>query len=84
MVQDREVLVSLRAEYQEMCKLDAAVRDFRAKLLAALPVVSGAALALLLRADTAGAGWTLVAAGFFGAAVTFGFFIFERQGQEVC
>ena len=75
---------SLLAEYQEMCKLDAAIRDLRAKLLGALPVVSGAAAALLVDSDAGERGWLLVGAGLFGAAVTLGFFIFERQGQEVC
>lgn len=75
---------SLRVEYQEMCKLDAAIRDFRARLLAALPLVSGTAAALLVRTESTARGWLLISAGLFGAAVTFGFFIFERQGQEVC
>jgi hypothetical protein len=43
---------TLRAEYSEICKRYGAIKEFRAKLLALLPLASGAGVFLLLKAGS--------------------------------
>lgn len=80
----REILL---AEYQEVCKSHAAITDFRAKLLALLPVASGTGVGLLLtqadRKDGIPAS-LLVALGAFGALVTVGLFLYEFHQMDDC
>jgi hypothetical protein len=78
----------LMAEYQEVCKSHAGITEFRAKLLALLPIVSGTGIGLLvIQGDgvlsTTGAG-LLVALGIFGALVTTGLFLYELRQIDVC
>lgn len=73
---------SLRVLYQETCRQHNAITDFRAKLLALLPLASGAGVLLLLgrAADTRFLG----AIGLYGLAVTFGLFLYELRGIQRC
>lgn len=68
--------------YEQLCASHAALTDFRAKLLALLPIASGAGIFVLLeQAPDLGA---LPAIGLFGFAVTLGLFIYEWIGIETC
>jgi len=73
---------SLRVLYQETCRQHNAITDFRAKLLALLPLASGAGVLLLLgrAADTRFLG----AIGLYGLAVTVGLFLYELRGIQRC
>jgi hypothetical protein len=77
----------LLTEYQEICKSHAGITDFRAKLLALLPIASGAGIGLLLT-QTDGQGefpaWFLIALGAFGALVTMGLFFYEFHQMDDC
>jgi hypothetical protein len=79
---------SLVAAYQEVCKSHAGITDFRAKLLALLPIASGAGIGLLViqgdgALSTTDAG-LLVALGVFGVLVTTGLFFYELRQIDVC
>ena len=65
---------SLRLLYQETCRQHQGITDFRAKLLALLPLAAGAGVLLLLGrdADTRFLG----AIGLYGLAVTAGLFLY--------
>jgi hypothetical protein len=78
----------LLTEYQEVCKSHAGITDFRAKLLALLPIASGAGVGLLViqgqgELTTTEAG-LLVALGMFGAVVTVGLFLYELRQIDIC
>ena len=66
--------------YPEVCKSHAGSADFRARLLALLPLASGSGIFLLLKSTNAGP--TLTAAGVFGFVVTLGLFLYELRGIE--
>jgi hypothetical protein len=68
--------------YPEVCKSHAGIADFRARLLALLPLASGSGIFLLLKSTNAGP--TLTAAGVFGFVVTLGLFLYELRGIEDC
>jgi hypothetical protein len=73
----------LRAVYSEVCKSYHAIADFRAKLLALLPIASGAGgLLILAEKDTVKV--YLGPIGLFGVAVTLGLFIYELRGIQRC
>ena len=73
---------NLKAVYEQICQADAAISDFRAKLLALLPIASGAGIFLLLKDDLANV--HLPAVGAFGAIVSLGLFLYELRGIQVC
>ena len=74
---------TLRQQYVEVCKNYHAIHDFRAKLLALLPVASGVGgLTLLANKDNVKDFLTPI--GLFGTAVTFGLFIYEARGAQRC
>jgi hypothetical protein len=80
----RQILLD---EYQEVCKSHAAITDFRAKLLALLPVASGTGVGLLLTQADGKDGIPaslLVALGTFGALVTVGLFLYEFHQMDDC
>lgn len=76
------------AEYQEVCKTHAGITDFRAKLLALLPIASGAGVGLLVTQGKGDISTTLagllIALGAFGAVVTVGLFFYELRQIDIC
>lgn len=78
----------LLAEYQEVCKSHAGITDFRAKLLALLPIVSGTGVGLLVIQGDAVKSTTeaglLVVLGIFATIVTIGLFLYELRQIDVC
>jgi hypothetical protein len=79
---------SLRMEYQEVCRSHAAIKDFRAKLLALLLVATGVGVGALTissrgRLSDIEPG-LLVALGVFGAIVTYGLFLYEVRQIDIC
>ena len=79
---DQEQL--LLAEYTEVCKTYHAVSDFRGKLLALLPIVSGAGISLLISKNHSPDSSHLLAVGIFGVLVTLGLFFYELRGIQKC
>jgi hypothetical protein len=81
----QEVLLT---EYQEVCRSHAGITDFRAKLLAILPIASGAGVGLLVAQEngdlSSREAALLVALGIFGAVVTAGLFLYELRQIDVC
>jgi hypothetical protein len=76
---------TLRLAYTEACRSHQGIADFRAKLLALLPVASGAGIFLILREQDPKPGAAdLAAIGLFGFAVTFGLFMYELRGVQHC
>lgn len=78
----------LLAEYQEVCTSHSGITDFRAKLLALLPIASGAGVGLLVIQGKGQASGTmaglLIGLGIFGAVVTIGLFMYELRQIDVC
>ena len=74
---------NLRVVYSEVCKSYHAIADFRAKLLALLPIASGAG-GLLILAEKDTVKEYLGPIGVFGAAVTLGLFVYELRGIQRC
>ena len=74
----------LLAEYTEVCKSYHAITDFRGKLLALLPLVSGAGISLLISKNYSIDSSHLVAVGIFGVLVTLGLFFYELRGIQKC
>ena len=74
----------LLAEYTEVCKTYHAISDFRGKLLALLPIVSGAGISLLISKNHSPDSSHLLAVGIFGVLVTLGLFFYELRGIQKC
>src|SRR5215216_3597854 len=73
----------LRIVYSEVCRSYHAIADFRAKLLALLPIASGAGgLLILSEKDTVKEYFGPI--GVFGAAITLGLFVYELRGIQRC
>ena len=70
--------------YAEVCDSHAGIAEFRAKLLALLPLASGAGVFLLVDKAGASGGPLLTAIGIFGFVVTLGLFLYELRGIEDC
>ena len=70
--------------YQEICKTHNGIADFRAKLLALLPIASGAGVFFLFDKLNGSERKLFIPVGLFGAAVTFGLFMYELRGIEDC
>ena len=75
---------TLRAVYAQTCTRDGAIADFRAKLLALLPIASGTGIFLFVDKLNGSDRKLLVAVGLFGVAVTVGLFMYELRGIEDC
>jgi hypothetical protein len=76
---------TLRMEYGEACKSHNSITDFRAKLLALLPIASGSGIFLLLTKRSEPIETTyLCAIGLFGFLITLGLFIYELRGIQHC
>lgn len=71
------------AAYGEVCRTYLAVDDFRAKLLALLPIVSGTGGILLLANKDTFVRY-LGPIGVFGVLVTLGLFCYELRGLQRC
>ena len=69
--------------YEELCNRHQQIDDFRGKLLALLPIASGAA-ALVLLLSSSKVEKYLLPIGIYGLAITFGLFIYELHGIAVC
>lgn len=74
----------LLAEYAEVCKSYHDISDFRGKLLALLPIVSGAGISLLISKNDSVDSSHLLALGIFGVFVTLGLFFYELRGIQKC
>ena len=75
---------NLRTAYEEVCRLHDGIADFRAKLLALLPLASGAGIFLLVAGDRRPEPAHLPAIGVLGVLVTLALFIFELRGIQRC
>lgn len=75
---------NLIAAYQELCNRHQQIDDFRGKLLALLPIASGAAALALLINSTGTIEKYLIPIGIYGCAITIGLFIYELHGIAVC
>jgi hypothetical protein len=72
---------NLRTAYEKVCECHTSMVEFRAKLLALLPLASGAGVFLLMTSEPT---TEYIAAGLFGALLTIGLFIFEYRGIRFC
>jgi hypothetical protein len=73
--------------YTELAKAHQATVDFRQKLLAALPVLSGAGIGLLAANTGENKGlepWLLIPLGLFGVLVAFGLYLYEARNIQEC
>ena len=77
--EEREALL---AEYGYVRARHDGIAEFRAKLLALLPISSGAGIGLLLATDIDRD--QLLPVGVFGAIVTIGLFLYELRGIGHC
>lgn len=82
MIVDKDQI--LLAEYTEICRSYHGISEFRGKLLALLPIVSGAGISLLVSKNYAIDSSHLLAVGIFGALVTLGLFFYELRGIQKC
>ena len=75
-----------RVLYEQVCTQHDGIADFRGKLLALLPIASGAGIFLLF--ENGGIlqelSPHLIAIGLFGIAVTTGLFVYELRGIQKC
>lgn len=77
----------LLSYYGEVCRSHEMITDFRAKLLALLPIASGTGIGLLVTQADGNGGiptWLLVVLGPFGALVTLGLFFYEFHQMDDC
>ena len=73
--------------YGEVCRSHGTITDFRAKLLALLPIASATGIGLLLAqasGDAAVPAWLFAPIGAFGALVTVGLFLYEFHQMDDC
>lgn len=78
--------IKLKA-YEQLCESYRAIDDFRAKLLALLPIATGGGIFLLIGGKTKGVDIGLSylpEIGLFGFVVTLGLFFFELHGILKC
>jgi hypothetical protein len=86
---DNPVLGEARATaleplYAEVCRAHGAITDFRGKLLALVPTLSGAAFAVIIGTRKDFDLRLLLPVGIFGVAVTLGLFCYELRGMLLC
>ena len=75
---------TLLTEYTEVCKSYHAISEFRGKLLALIPIVSGTGISLLISRNSSTDSSHLPAVGVFGLLVTLGLFFYELRGIQRC
>ena len=79
-------MTNVTAAYERVCQSHDGIAEFRAKLLALLPLASGAGIFLLLgdpqhaRTNTP----HFLPVGIFGSFITVGLFIYELRGIQKC
>lgn len=83
MTETQEGQGNLVAAYQAACDRHHQIDEFRGKLLALLPAVSGAGGLVLLKYNSTFKDY-LTAIGIYGFAATLGLFIYELYGISVC
>jgi hypothetical protein len=82
---DKKLELARVTTYPEICRSHHAIAEFRGKLLALLPIASGAGLFLLLGdAESKPADGDLIGIGLFGFVVTFGLFLYDLHGIQDC
>lgn len=74
---------NIKTAYERICTAHDQIADFRAKLLALLPIASGAGI-LFLVSDKKPANELLIPVGIFGALITIGLFFYELRGIQKC
>lgn len=74
---------SLQLVYTEICRAHHGIADFRAKLLALLPIASGTGIIFTLSSDKI-IGEPRVAIGTFAALFVLGLYIYELRGIQRC
>jgi hypothetical protein len=79
-----EMKDALKVAYEEVCKAHDGITDFRAKLLALLPIASGTGVLLLLSDHLDKVMPHLAAIGVFGFMITLGLFLYELRGVQKC
>lgn len=75
------------ALYAHVCQTHTAIADFRSKLLALLPIASGAGIVFLVTAGNlsgVGRGILLTVVGLSGVLVTFGLYIYDVWQTDCC
>src|SRR4051794_35406894 len=75
---------TLETLYGEVCNAYHAITEFRGKLLALVPVVSGAGFTLIIGSPGDVDQRLLLPVGIFGLAVTLGLFVYELRGIFLC
>lgn len=77
---------NLKTVYHRICESHDNIADFRAKLLALLPIASGAGIFFLMgnRSLSEQAFSHLFPIGIFGALITLGLFFYELRGIQKC
>jgi hypothetical protein len=83
---------ALKTVYEQVCKAHDGIADFRAKLLAFLPIASGTGIFLLLDKEIAAVDGRIspvalphfVGIGIFSAIIAVGLFIYELVGIHRC
>jgi hypothetical protein len=84
-VRDGDGRESAKLAYAEVTRNHQGISEFRAKLLALLPLASGAGIFFLLGdAQSKASAGDLAAIGLFGFTVTFGLFMYELRGIQQC
>ena len=75
---------SMQVLYGEVCNAYHAITEFRGKLLALVPVVSGAGFTLIIGSPGDVDQRLLLPVGIFGLAATVGLFVYELRGIFLC
>jgi hypothetical protein len=75
---------SMQLLYGEVCNAYHAITEFRGKLLALVPVVSGAGFTLIIDSPGDVDQRLLLPVGIFGLAATVGLFVYELRGIFLC
>ena len=70
--------------YEQLCMSYRVIDDFRAKLLALLPIATGGGIFFLLEPLEAETQGYLLPIGTFGFVVTLGLFLYEIYGVKKC
>ena len=81
---DETRAAALNSLYAEVCKAHDAISEFRGKLLALVPTLSGGAFALIIGTRKGFDQHLLLPVGLFGMFATLGLFCYELRGMLLC